>query len=38
MEGAVRSGYTAAAACTGQGGIVADVPPGRVAAWLGLRA
>jgi zeta-carotene desaturase len=38
MEGAVRSGYAAAAACTGQGGIVADVPPGRVAAWLGLRA
>jgi len=38
MEGAVRSGYTAAAACTGRGGVVPDVPPGRVASLLGLRA
>jgi zeta-carotene desaturase len=38
MEGAVRSGYAAAEACTGQGGVIADVPPGRVASWLGLHA
>jgi len=38
MEGAVRSGYTAAAAWTGQGGVIADVPPGRLASLLGLRA
>lgn len=37
MEGAVRSGYAAAHAITGQGGVVGDVPPGRLAAWLGLR-
>lgn len=37
MEGAVRSGYAAAAAITGEGGVVADVPPGPLAALLGLR-
>ncbi|HRP62052.1 MAG TPA: hydroxysqualene dehydroxylase HpnE [Phycisphaerales bacterium] len=37
MEGAVRSGYAAAAAIAGAGGVVEDVPPGRFAAWLGLR-
>ncbi len=37
MEGAVRSGYTAAAAITGVGGVVKDVPPGFLARWLGLR-
>jgi zeta-carotene desaturase len=37
MEGAVRAGYAAAAAITGEGGVVEDVPPGRLAALLGLR-
>ena len=37
MEGAVRSGYAAAAAITGVGGVVEDVPPGLFARWLGLR-
>ena len=37
MEGAVRSGYAAAAAITGVGGVVEDVPPGILARWLGLR-
>ena len=37
MEGATRSGYAAAAAITGSGGLVADVPPGRLARWAGLR-
>lgn len=37
MEGAVRSGFAAAAALTGRGGPVADVPPGRLARFLGLR-
>jgi zeta-carotene desaturase len=30
MEGAARSGYAAAAACTGQGGVAADLPPARL--------
>lgn len=38
MEGAVRSGYAAAAAATGQGGVVGDIPPGFLAKMLGLRA
>jgi squalene-associated FAD-dependent desaturase len=37
MEGAVRSGYSAAQAITGKGGVVEDVPPGWLARWLGLR-
>jgi len=37
MEGAVRSGYAAAAAITGEGGVVEDVPTGRLARWMGLR-
>lgn len=37
MEGAARSGYLAAAACTGKGGLVPDVPPSACARWLGLR-
>jgi hydroxysqualene dehydroxylase len=37
MEGAVRSGYAAAAAATGQGGLVPDVPAGMLARVLGLR-
>ena len=37
MEGAVRSGYAAAAAITGGDGLIEDVPPGRFARWLGLR-
>lgn len=37
MEGAARSGYAAAAAAVGAGGIVPDVPPGRLVARLGLR-
>ncbi len=37
MEGAVRSGYAAAKAITGQGGPVPDLPIGRLARWLGLR-
>jgi zeta-carotene desaturase len=36
MEGAVRSGYAAAAALTGTGGVVEDVPPGWLARLLGL--
>ncbi len=36
MEGAVRSGYAAAAAITGEGGVVEDVPAGRLARFLGL--
>jgi zeta-carotene desaturase len=37
MEGAVRSGYAATQAITGQGGVVGDVPPGWLARFLGLR-
>ncbi len=37
MEGAVRSGYAAAAAITGRGGPVEDVPPSALAWLLGLR-
>ncbi len=37
MEGAARSGYAAAAAITGIGGVVEDVPAGLFARWLGLR-
>ncbi|MCH2162566.1 MAG: FAD-dependent oxidoreductase, partial [Phycisphaerales bacterium] len=37
MEGAVRSGYAAAEAITGDGGIVPDVPVARLPRWLGLR-
>ncbi|MHC4413859.1 MAG: hydroxysqualene dehydroxylase HpnE [Planctomycetota bacterium] len=43
MEGAVRSGYAAAAALAGadgiddEGGLVEDIPPGILARWLGLR-
>ena len=37
MEGAVRSGYLAAEACSGEGGLVGDVPPGLLAAVLGLK-
>ncbi|MHC4947988.1 MAG: hydroxysqualene dehydroxylase HpnE [Planctomycetota bacterium] len=37
MEGAVRSGYAAAAAITGADPDVEDVPPGWLAALLGLR-
>jgi len=37
MEGAVRSGYAAAAAITGVEGLIEDVPPGLFARWLGLR-
>lgn len=46
MEGAVRSGYAAAAAIAGAhdaergevaGGQIEDIPPGRIAALLGLR-
>jgi zeta-carotene desaturase len=37
MEGAVRSGYAAAAALTGEGGLVDDVPPSWLARRLGLR-
>ncbi len=36
MEGAVRSGYAAAAAVTGSGGLVADVPAAPLARLLGL--
>jgi zeta-carotene desaturase len=36
MEGAVRSGYAAAAAITGRGGVVEDVPAGWLARMLGL--
>jgi uncharacterized protein with NAD-binding domain and iron-sulfur cluster len=37
MEGAVRSGYAAAAAITGGRGLVPDVPAGMLARVLGLR-
>jgi hypothetical protein len=37
MEGAVRSGYAAAAAATGTGGVVEDVPAGLLSRLLGLR-
>lgn len=37
MEGAVRSGYAAAQAVTGQGGVVEDVPTSWLARMLGLR-
>jgi len=37
MEGACRSGYRAAEACTGKGGLVADIPVAPLARWLGLR-
>jgi squalene-associated FAD-dependent desaturase len=37
MEGACRSGYAAAAAVTGQGGVIDDVPIGLLAGILGLR-
>ena len=37
MEGAVRSGYAAAAEITGAGGVVPDVPVDRLPRWLGLR-
>lgn len=37
MEGACRSGYAAAAAVTGKGGVVDDVPVGRLVELLGLR-
>jgi zeta-carotene desaturase len=37
MEGAARSGYAAAAACMGSGGLVPDVPTAMFARWLGLR-
>ena len=34
MEGAVRSGYLAVQAMTGHGGLVDELPPGRLARWL----
>ncbi|UCD75196.1 MAG: FAD-dependent oxidoreductase [Phycisphaerales bacterium] len=37
MESAVRSGYAAAAAITGTGGVVEDIPPGWLARRLGLK-
>ena len=37
MEGAARSGYAAAAAVTGVGGVIRDVPAGPLARWMGLR-
>lgn len=37
MEGAVRSGYAAAAACSGSGGVVPDLPTSALARLLGLR-
>jgi squalene-associated FAD-dependent desaturase len=37
MESAVRSGYAAAAALTGRGGVIDDVPPSWLARRLGLR-
>ena len=36
MEGAVRTGYAAAAALTGEGGAIEDVPSGWLARRLGL--
>lgn len=37
MEGATRSGYEAASVVMGEGGVIPDVPPGRLVARLGLR-
>ena len=37
MEGAVRSGYNAAAAIIGEGGLVDELPTGPLASMLGLR-
>jgi hypothetical protein len=37
MEGACRSGYAAAAAITGEGGVIDDVPIGFLARVVGLR-
>jgi len=37
MEGAVRSGYEAAAAIVGEGGVVPDLPTAPISRWLGLR-
>ncbi|MCZ6810678.1 MAG: hydroxysqualene dehydroxylase HpnE [Planctomycetota bacterium] len=37
MEGAVRSGYAAAAALSSVGGVIEDIPPGYIARRLGLR-
>jgi len=34
MEGATRSGYAAAAACTGVGGVLADLPPARLVRFM----
>jgi len=34
MEGAARSGYAAAAACTGEGGVLADLPPARLVRFM----
>tara|TARA_B100001059_G_scaffold65168_2_gene61347 strand:- start:3261 stop:4664 length:1404 start_codon:yes stop_codon:yes gene_type:complete len=36
MEGAVRSGYLAASAVTGERPGIEEVPPGRLAHWLGV--
>lgn len=36
MEGAVRSGYLAASAITGEHSGIEEVPPGRLAHWLGV--
>ncbi len=38
MEGAVRSGYAAAAFASGSAGVRGDVPPAPFARWLGLGA
>lgn len=37
MEGAVRSGYLAAEAISGSGGLIEELPTGRLASLLGLR-
>ena len=37
MEGAARSGYAAAEAIVGEGGVIPDVPSGRLVSRLGLR-
>ncbi len=37
MEGAVRSGFTAAAVCIGHGGQEPDLPIAPLARWMGLR-
>lgn len=37
MEGAARSGYAVAGAVLGSGGVIPDVPPGRLVSGLGLR-